>query len=320
MVRTTDFIRLPYPPDLTQAGIAVANRRFALSSGLNESNDIDRLRLEVARAGVALAFRRYLRDQRIPYQSQEIQPFTEPEQITVILGGRRVELETRLITNQKRLKHLLPNPDHSLEASILISARLHSSESHSATDLAVFAFAAARVTNDRRDLQQIAESGKPFLCNHIMPEAWRQPELREAPGQLSFRYQAEAPFVLNLHGLGLQQERCVEQIVLQPQTWIESQYMYRSVTCLQSGAIPTARLEVQCRTHRRTYTIMPMQWSNLWVYGQEIIIAGYLPFEEIRSFARAAPSLRLGAASTLELPLANLHSLPLFLRQVSLMG
>jgi hypothetical protein len=152
----------------------------------------------------------------------------------------------------------------------------------------------------------------------MMPDAWRQPAVRKTPGKFSFRYGGDAPLVIDLYGPGLQPEQYSEQMVLQPQTWSETRYTYRSLTCLQAGAIPTARVEVKSRAHRRPYTVMPLQWSNLWVYGQEIILAGYLPFEEVWNISRPISQGRLRPAPTLEVPLANLYSLPQFLEQVSL--
>lgn len=317
MLSSSDFIRLPFPPDLTQAGIAIASRRLASSSSTRESIEIDTYRLNVAQTSVALAFRRYLLDQRIRFQYRENSPVTEPEQVTLVLGGRLCDTETRLVTDDNSFGKISADPDRLLETGIQIPARLQSTDQYHGSDLVLFAIAAARVTGDRKELVRTAETGEPFVCVHGMPGAWRQPGVRKTPGQLSLRYTGDTPLLLDLYGLGVHQGLCIEQVCLQPQTWVESKYQYRSLSCLHADAIPTARVEIRSKAHRQAYIIMSLQWRNLWLYGQEIILAGYLPLEEIRGVVRAAVAKWPGPSPVLEIPLTSLHSLPRFLEQVS---
>ncbi len=187
MLRSSDLIRLPFPPDLTPAGIAIASRRLASSSSSRTSRyDINTLRLDVAHACVALAFRRYLLDRGIHFQSEETNPFTEPERITIVLGGRRTVIETSLIAEREAVKRLQIDPDLLLASPIQIPARLQSAGMQSGNDLTIFAFAAAGVHGKREELLQAAQNAEPFLCSHIMPQAWRHPGVRNSPGELSF--------------------------------------------------------------------------------------------------------------------------------------
>jgi hypothetical protein len=317
MLKSSDLIRLPYPAELTQAGIAIASRKLASGRISGKSIDIRQLRLEVVQASVRLAFPRYLLDRRIPFQYQEYKPFSQPEQASVVLGGRKCEIETSLITGLNTAGQLSQSIEQLLETSIRIPAGMQTSDLYSAGDLAVFAFAVAGVTDDRSGLLHAAEAGEPFLCNHVMPEAWRQPRRRMAPGQLSFRCAGDASIVLDLYGLGSQQEPLVEQMAVYPQTWVTSRYQYSSLSCVQAGAIPSARIEMRSPARHSAYTIMPLQWRNLWVYGQEIILAGYLTIEEIWDMARAAPVKPLAPPPDLDVPAASLHSLPAYLAQVA---
>ena len=90
-----------------------------------------------------------------------------------------------------------------------------------------------------------------------------------------------------------------------------------SLSCLHAGALPTARLEIRGAAQRSAYTILPLQWRNLWLYGREIILIGYLTFEEIWDLARAAPVRPLKPTTDLEAPAASLHALPAYLTQVA---
>jgi hypothetical protein len=323
MLKSSELIGLPYPADLTQAGIAIACRRLASSNRAGEPgeqgefSEAHRLHLEVAAAGVALAFRRYLLDERIPFQYLENSPFTDPQQVTLVLGGRRCEIATSLISDHKIAGRLLADPKQLLETSLQVPTRLQPSDLYNGGDLAVFACALGRLGGERSELMRNARVGEPFLCHHSLPKAWREPSAGRKPGQVSFRYAGDSALLLDLYGIRNQQEHCFEQIALQPHTWVTSQYQYRSLGCLHTTAIPTARVELQSPAHRSAYTIMPLQWRNVWVYGQAIILAGYLAIEEIWAYWRAAPAGRPGGSLELEIPVAKLHPLPLFLKQVA---
>ncbi len=320
MLRSSDFIHLPFPPDLTPAGIAVASRRLAYSSLTNEPIHINTLRLDVAHASVELAFRRYLLERGVHFRSEEANPFTEPDRITIVLGGRRTMIETSLIADRGAVKRLLVDPDLLLASSIQIPARLQPAGMRSGNDLTIFAFAAAGVHGKREELLQAAQNAEPFLCSHILPQAWRHPGVRSSPGELTLSYAGGSPVVMDVYGIDLQREPCVERITLDPQTRVKSRVAYLSVSCLHASAIPTARVEINNPAHRSAYTILPLQWSNVWVYGQEIIIAGYLPGEEIWAISREASQRGTRTVAPVEISAADLYSLPQFLELVTARG
>jgi hypothetical protein len=320
MLRSSDFILLPFPPDLTPAGIAVASRRLAYSRLTNESMPINQLRLDVAHACVELAFRRYLQERQVQFQNEETYPFSDPERITLALGGRRTDIETSLIAEREAVKRVMNDPGTLLSLPIQMPARLQPEDLRSGNDLTIFAFLAAGIHGKREELVRAAQNGEPFLCSHIMPEVWHHPNAKTSPGLLSLRYYGESPVAIELYGLDLQREPCVERLTLDPQTRVDSRAAYLSVSCMHASAIPTARVEIHSPVHRGAYTIMPLQWSNVWVYGQEIILAGYLPSEEIWAIARQASQRGIRTAAALELSAANLYSLPKLLEQVTARG
>ena len=204
MLKSSDLIRLAYSPDLTQAGIAIASRKLASGSIASKSIDTRQLQREIAQTSGALAFHRYLIEQNIPFQIQQSSPFSQPEQATAVLGGRKCEIETSLITDVHTAGQTSHNAKRLLETSIRVPAGMQTSGLHSASDLAVFALAVASVTDDRNGLLRKAEAGEPYLCSHVMPEAWRQPGKRKALGPLSFRYAGDTGISLELYGLGFQ--------------------------------------------------------------------------------------------------------------------
>jgi hypothetical protein len=317
MLKSSDLIRLAYSPDLTQAGIAIASRKLASGSIAGNSIDTRQLQREIAQTSGALAFHRYLIEQKIPFQLQQFSPFSQPEHATAVLGGRKCAIETSLITDVQTAGQTSHSAKRLLETSIRVPAGMHTSGPHGASDLAVFTFAIASVTDDRNSLLRKAEAGEPYLCSHVMPEAWRQPGKRKARGPLSFRYAGDTGISLEIFGLGVQHELCVEQVVVEPQSWVQSQQRYSALSCLHAGPLPTARLEIRRAAQRSAYTILPLQWRNLWLYGREIILIGYLTFEEIWELARAAPVRPHKPATDLEVAAIRLHALPAYLAQVA---
>ena len=56
--------------------------------------------------------------------------------------------------------------------------------------------------------------------------------------------------------------------------------------------MPNARIGIHSPSRRETYIISPLDWGNIWVYGMDILLAGFLTREE---FNRRASFLREGA-------------------------
>src|SRR5512135_130594 len=98
MITSSDLIRLPYTPDLTQSGIDYAVRSLSRADSRIPSTPYSRLRRIVAGVAVELAFRRHLGEQGIPFDVRSSTPFTDPDRYDVSLGGHRCEVKCFLIT------------------------------------------------------------------------------------------------------------------------------------------------------------------------------------------------------------------------------
>ena len=46
------------------------------------------------------------------------------------------------------------------------------------------------------------------------------------------------------------------------------------------------RVEINNQILSRPYSIEPAEWQNIWVYGTNIYVAGYLPRRELRYLQR----------------------------------
>ena len=55
-----------------------------------------------------------------------------------------------------------------------------------------------------------------------------------------------------------------------------------------------ARVGIKCESIKEAYVIQPTEWGNIWVYGLEIFLAGYLSYEEFGQRAVAlAPNSKV---------------------------
>jgi len=99
MITASDFLQLPYTPDLTEGGIAYAIRSLPYTYDRMGGSPYDRLRRIVAGVAVELAFRRHLSQQDIPYDVKGATPFTDPDRYDVSLGGHRCDIKSFIISN-----------------------------------------------------------------------------------------------------------------------------------------------------------------------------------------------------------------------------
>ena len=81
-------------------------------------------------------------------------------------------------------------------------------------------------------------------------------------------------------------------------------------------AIPEARIGLHCPRMGDLYLIQPHEWGNIWIYGMEIWLTGYLAHEEFR---RKASAIHAGSRvfqysktqiKNFSVPVADLRPLP----------
>src|SRR3990172_8618724 len=130
MISVSDLLHLPYTPDLTEGGIA-----YALRSLPYGSLQYGGIRSMVAGAAVELAFRRYLSQQDIPFETKSPTPFTEPDKHDVLLGGHRCDIQSFLITHRDQISQMRSDPSVMLNAPALVPSDHHAADEHSDNDL-----------------------------------------------------------------------------------------------------------------------------------------------------------------------------------------
>jgi hypothetical protein len=297
MLTAADLLRLPYTPDLTEGGIA-----YALHSLSYTNLSYEQLRRKVAGAMVELAFRRHLSQQEIPFEITAATPFTDPARFDVSLGGHRCDLKSQLISNRKKISTLTRDPAALLHSSALITIEPDIGDGFSDHDLLLFAVTLGLTATALNDLKKTIAAHQPNYLIHLMPQTWRSPHPWRNLGALTLKSDSASEMWMEISGQNQRRETITRRVQLPPKTRIQLDESFYGITALHVKNIPGARVGLYSRTQSEAYIIPPLDWKNIWVYGIDILLTGYLTRWEFRQRAKTAKRLSL--------PLADLSPLP----------
>jgi hypothetical protein len=292
MLSSADLIHIPYARDLTEGGIAYALRSIPYAHHRTGHSGYESLRHTVASAAVQLAFRRYLSEQNIPFEVQGAAPFTEHERHDVLLSGRRCAIQAFLISQRDQIAELQRDPQVLLRAPALVASDQHAWEGHSPLDLYLFAFLAGHVTISKNDLQKVVEAREPYYLVHMMPETWNRPRKWNPLGRLVVKSESEETQTLEIGGQdeGRAMQSCTVELPSRRRVEIPNKFFSLSYVHIRSS--PNARIGIHSPTHQETYLIGTQDWGNIWVYGIEVVLTGYIGRDE---FSRRASFLQTGS-------------------------
>lgn len=292
MISVSDFIHLPYTRDLMEGGIAYALRSLPYVYTRAGGSPYERLRRSVAEAAVEIAFRRHLSEHEISFDVINATPFTEPDHYHVSFAGRRCEIKSFLITRREQIAQMKRNPAILLNAPALVPSDQNAAEGHSNHDIYLFAFLAGRVTANDQDVEKVIQNHQPHYLVHGMPEAWMRPAKWNPLGALVLKSDSEASQRIEIGGQDAGGEMRSLEIEIPPRTRIQVDEGFHSVAYIHIKDMPRARIGIHSSSHKETHIIEQTDWENLWLYGLDILLAGYLRREE---FNQRASFIREGA-------------------------
>lgn len=294
MIASSDLLHLPYTRDLTEGGIAYALHSLPYIYNRMGGSAYDRLRRVVASAAVELAFRRYLSEQNISFDIKNAMPFTEHERHDVLLGGCRCEIKSFLISHRDQISQVKQNPQSVLRAPALVASDEHAGDSHSHNDIYLFALLFGLIAGTQSDLQKVIDSGQPHYLVHVMPDAWNRPSQWNPLGRLVLKSEAEEQVTIEVGGQDEGREMRSSTIELPPRTrvQVETQFFSLSYIHVKSSPGPRGRIGLHSPIRKETHIIGTSDWGNIWVYGTDILLAGYMTREE---FSRRATFIQAGS-------------------------
>ena len=243
------------------------------------------LRHMTASAAVELAFRRYLTQQQIPFLVNNPLPFTDPDRYDVVLGGRRCDIKSFLISYRSQIAALQANPGVALNAPALVPLDQYMAEGRAEDDLFLFAFVTGLIAASPADIHRAGSAELPLYLIHTMPNAWLRPRAWVPLGSLALKSESDEPLELEIGGQNRDREFVRHALALPPRTRCNVDADFHSLAYLHSKTQPTARLGIHSSSQRETYLIESDQWSNIWVYGLSIYLAGWITRGEFRQKA-----------------------------------
>jgi hypothetical protein len=81
-------------------------------------------------------------------------------------------------------------------------------------------------------------------------------------------------------------------VELAPRTRLEIPGAFFSLSYLHIQSSPQARIGIYSPTRNETYLIGTQDWGNLWIYGKEVLLVGYITRDE---FSRRASFIQAGS-------------------------
>ncbi|MBM3145352.1 MAG: hypothetical protein FJ010_10345 [Chloroflexi bacterium] len=290
MINPSDFITLPYTPDMTQGGIAYACKSLPYTYNRMGTSPFNRLRRIVAGVAAELAFRRYLTGENIPHHNLGATPFTDPDRYDIAIGGRRCDIKSFLLIRKEQISQIRKEPSLLLDAQALVPEDQIASSNLGDEGLYLFAFCAALLTPNRQTLEKALQAGLPIYLIYPLPKEWARPRKWASLGTLALKSDTPREIEIELGGQNRQHRTLSEHIVLEPGRRTTARGDFYALHYLHTVEIPDGPVGVHSPTLEDTHIINSLDWGNIWIYGMEIIFTGYLTRGEFRRNARRLPA------------------------------
>lgn len=289
MIATSDFLHLPYTRDLTEAGIAYALRSLPQTYHRAGGSPYDKLRRTVASVAVELAFRRCLSERNVPFEVKGASPFTEPNRYDVSLSGRRCEVKSSFISHRDQISEMKRSPQVILNAPALVPSDQNAAEGHSDRDIYLFAFLSGLAAASQEDLKKAIGAGQPHYLAHVMPDSWMRPAAWNPLGTLVVKSEAEEAITLELGGQTEGREMRSFEVAIPPRRRVEIPNEFFTLAYIHIKTPSNAKVGIHCSQWRETRLIGEADWGNIWVYGMDILLAGFLTRGEFNRKAKPVP-------------------------------
>jgi hypothetical protein len=291
MISAADLLRLPFDDSLAWAGVEYAKKSLHYTYDRMNLQPGARLRKIVAGVAVELAFRRWLDASEVPYDLLGATAFTEKDKYDLRLGGRRCDLKSFLLSKRDDITALRRDPAWLLDAAALVPEDQLLAHSLDDGDIYVFGFLAGLEARQREDVEKAAQAGRRLeLVVTPEREAWLGREKWHSLGKLALKTDLAAPLEVEVGGQDADRGALVEHLTLPPRTRVETEHEYHSLLYLRVTRLPEGPVGVRSPVLQDTLLAAPTDWHNIWVYGMDVFITGWMTKGDFRSHARRLPA------------------------------
>jgi len=316
MLTPADFINVPYTPDLTDGGVTYAVRSLQYLYDRLGHSPFHTLRRVVAGTAIELAFRRHLSQQDIPYDVKAAAPFTEPGRYDVMLGGHRCMIQALFVSEREQMRALQAQPNLLINALALVPSDQHAADGHRADDLYIFAYFPDLTADSQEELERVLETTKSAYTYHIFSRRWALPIAWRSLKPLALKSDSNDTLTVEIGGQAESREFLTHTIELPPRKRIQVDVDFFSLSFLHVKKLSGARIGIHSPVMDKPYIITKGDWGNLWVNGAQIILTGYMPYDE---FSRRSSQIKPGShifkstiaeTKSLGVPFSDLKPLP----------
>ena len=285
------ILRLPYDATLTVAGIEYAKKSLHFTYNRMGLHAAARLRKIVAGVAVELAFRRWLDAEGVPYDLLGATPFTEPDRYDLRLGGRRCDVKSFVIGERAEISTVRRDPAWLLDAEALVPEDQFGSDRLEANDFYLFGFLAGLETRRRTELERALLAEQPvYLLYTLDQPAWLGAAQWRSLGRLVLKTDLPEALEFEIGGQSGARIPHVERLALGPRERTVTAGEYHALHYLHPARLPGGTLGVRSAVLGETVLVPPQRWENIWVYGIEIFLAGWLTKAEFRARSRTLPA------------------------------
>lgn len=272
-----DLIHVPFDESLTLAGVTYACRTLGHVTRGGDRPTTDHLRRLVVHTAGELALRRWMEREGVDYGLLRADPLTRPEHYSLTLGGRLLEARTAFLTPARMARRLATDPSWLLAEEVRLPVEALDSERMGPGDLYAFVVAAgleARTSASTR--KALAAGRRAFLLATPPGKAWSHPRPSKPLGRvyLENRTSEETHLVVGVRLPDRLQRRV--HLSLAPSATAELEFEPQGLLYLQTSRPPEGALFVGSAVRQRPWRVNPSDWHNLWVYGERIVLVGWL--------------------------------------------
>ena len=285
------ILRLPYDVSLTVAGIEYAKKSLHFTYNRMRLPAAARLRKIVAGVAVELAFRRWLDAERVPYDLFGATPFTEPDRYDLRLAGRRCDVKSFVIGERPAISRVRRDPAWLLDAEALVPDDQFRSDTLAENDFYLFGFLAGLETRRRTELEKALLAEQPvYLLYTLDHPDWLGAGAHRSLGRLVLKADLPDAVEVEIGGQDAARRSLSERLRLGPRERAVTLGDYYSLLYLHPAALPAGPVGVRSAALKETVLVPPQRWENIWVYGIEIFLAGWLTKAEFRAHSRKLPA------------------------------
>jgi hypothetical protein len=109
-------------------------------------------------------------------------------------------------------------------------------------------------------------------------------------GSLALKANTHRRIRMELGGQAFDRSFQTERLELTPLRRLVSRREFFSLAYLHTPRLPDGEVGLHSPALDQTLVIAPAEWDNIWVYGLEIYLAGYLTRLEFHRLARRLPA------------------------------